>query len=91
MYNPPSEVVEFIAAYMNDTHADVLVDIATAHAHAADSAKIVDLTSTAMVLELGFAGTLTSAEIPWPQPLQRREDIRAHLQQLQDDARLSSF
>jgi Protein of unknown function (DUF2470) len=88
VYRPTPEVVEFIATYMNENQADALVDIARAHGLSADRARVKDLTETAMVLSLAAADREQDAEVPWPRPLQRREDVRMFLLEMQEDARL---
>lgn len=89
MYHPTEDAVGFIASYMNENQADALDDIARAHGFAATGAKIVDLTTTELVLRASDGPDAATARIAWPAPLTRREDIRAHLLEMQDAARWS--
>lgn len=89
MYQPTEEAVEFIATYMNENQADALVDIArAAGARDTEQAEVDTMTAEHLVLRVSATGVSREIEVPWPAPLQRREDIRAYLLELQEDARL---
>ena len=87
MFNPTKEIVEFIAAYMNETHQEALVEIARAAGYELSNATIVDLTAEALILEGQAGSEIIQAKVNWPSPLQQRDDIRRFLQQMQEDAR----
>ncbi|MCA4134834.1 DUF2470 domain-containing protein [Arthrobacter sp. M4] len=87
MYHPTEDTVDFIASYMNQNQADALTDIARAHGFATDKAKIVDITSTELVLQVSDIPDVVAGRIAWPAPLTRREDIRSYLLEMQEAAR----
>jgi CheY-specific phosphatase CheX len=85
VYQPTKDAVDFIASYMNENQADALTDIARAHGFAAEKAEIVNITATELTLRIAEAGE--TASIAWPAPLERREDIRSYLLEMQESAR----
>jgi len=89
MYEPPEDVVAFISSYMNESQPEALVEIARGRGAAADHAQIVGMTSTQLTLRVTCAGEETEVRLDWPGPLRRREDIRAYLQEMQEDARFA--
>ncbi|WP_194396393.1 DUF2470 domain-containing protein [Microbacterium atlanticum] len=88
MFEPPDDVVAFIADYMNETHQDALAEIAVAHGASARSARIVGMSGAVLTLAvIDAGGARQDVDIPWPAPLSAREDIRRHLQEMQEEAR----
>ena len=92
MFEPSEDVVTFIADYMNEAHGEAVREIAAGHGFHADVVEIAGMSSAGMTVRGRTGeGDWVTAIIAWPAPLQRREDIRRHLQQMQDDARFSQY
>lgn len=87
-YQPPDDVVEFIAGYMNETHPQALVEIARADGLDADAVEIVAMTSTDLLLRVRVGDSAwRPAAIAWPTPLGSRPDIRLNLERMETAAR----
>lgn len=91
-YEPDDEVVDFISTYMNEAHSEALQVMASAYGVKAERVEIASMTAIALILRaLDDDGIWQTTAITWPAPLRRREDIRTHLQQMQDDAWFSQW
>lgn len=87
MNHPTEDAVGLIASYITENQAENLYDIPRAHGFATDRAKIVDLTTTELLVLSSDAPA--TAPIPWAAPLTRHEDVRSPLFEMQDAARWS--
>lgn len=89
MYTPEQNVETFIVDYMNASQAEALLEIARIEHPAAEAARLVGITGQYFELSLTHDGVETHWAIGWPSPLTRREDIREHLQTLEQEARFT--
>lgn len=94
MYQPTEDVVSFITTYMNENQVEALLAIARHHDTGVESARLTTLDGVGFTLEVSSAAGEDAERritIDWPAPLRHREDVRAHLANLQNEARLTAL